>query len=71
VRGFDDTRRYVEAAGLDSGDREKLFEPDARRVYSRWGASLGAPPGAGIIVAHADRPARGASWRFGEAPFPS
>jgi 4-oxalmesaconate hydratase len=32
---FDDTRRYVEALDLAAGDREKVFERNARRVYPR------------------------------------
>ena len=32
---FDDTRRYVEALDLASGDRDKVFELNARRVYPR------------------------------------
>jgi 4-oxalmesaconate hydratase len=32
---FDDTRRYVEALDLATGDREKVFERNARRVYPR------------------------------------
>ena len=32
---FDDTRRYVEALDLATGDREKVFESNARRVYPR------------------------------------
>jgi 4-oxalmesaconate hydratase len=33
---FDDTKRYIEAApGLTAGDRHKIFEGNARRVYGR------------------------------------
>jgi 4-oxalmesaconate hydratase len=33
---FDDTRRYIDAApGLTAGDRRKIFEGNARRVYPR------------------------------------
>jgi 4-oxalmesaconate hydratase len=32
---YDDTRRYVEAAALSDGDRAKIFEANARRVYPR------------------------------------
>ncbi|SDM11743.1 4-oxalmesaconate hydratase [Geodermatophilus siccatus] len=39
---FDDTRRYVEALGLAPGDREKVFERNARRVYPRLDAALAA-----------------------------
>jgi 4-oxalmesaconate hydratase len=37
---FDDTRRYVEALDLAPGEREKVFELNARRVYPRLDASL-------------------------------
>jgi 4-oxalmesaconate hydratase len=39
---FDDTRRYVEALDLAPGDREKVFEHNARRVYPRLDAALKA-----------------------------
>ena len=33
---FDDTKRYIDrAAGLTAGDRRKIFEDNARRVFSR------------------------------------
>jgi len=32
---WDDTKRYVDAAGLSDADRQKLFEANARRVYPR------------------------------------
>jgi 4-oxalmesaconate hydratase len=32
---FDDTRRYVEASGLNAADRQKIFAGNARRVYPR------------------------------------
>jgi hypothetical protein len=38
----DDTRRYVEAVGPAPGDREKVFERNARRVYPRLDAALAA-----------------------------
>ena len=47
---FDDTRRYVEALDLAPGDRAKVFELNARRVYPRLDAALTArnrPAGAG------------------------
>jgi 4-oxalmesaconate hydratase len=34
---FDDTRRYVDALGLDPTDRAKVYEGNARRVYPRVG----------------------------------
>jgi 4-oxalmesaconate hydratase len=34
---YDDTRRYIEASkALSAADRQKIFEGNARRVYSRW-----------------------------------
>jgi 4-oxalmesaconate hydratase len=32
---FDDTRRYVDAAGLGEAERTRIFETNARRVYPR------------------------------------
>jgi 4-oxalmesaconate hydratase len=32
---WDDTKRYIEAAKLADGDREKIFELNARKVYPR------------------------------------
>ena len=32
---YDDTKRYVEALKLSPEDRSKVFEGNARRVYSR------------------------------------
>jgi 4-oxalmesaconate hydratase len=32
---YDDTKRYVDAAGLAEADRAKVFEANARRVYPR------------------------------------
>lgn len=37
---FDDTRRYIDALGLSSEDRHKVFEANARRVYPRLDAML-------------------------------
>jgi 4-oxalmesaconate hydratase len=37
---FDDTRRYVDALELTAGDREKVYEGNARRVYPRLDAAL-------------------------------
>ncbi|MEU4479030.1 amidohydrolase family protein [Micromonospora sp. NPDC023966] len=39
---FDDTRRYVDALELAPGDREKVYERNARRVYPRLDAALKA-----------------------------
>ena len=39
---FDDTRRYVDALELAPGDRAKVFERNARRVYPRLDAALAA-----------------------------
>ena len=39
---FDDTRRYVDALDLTPGDRAKVFEGNARRVYPRLDAALKA-----------------------------
>jgi len=39
---FDDTRRYLEAAGLCEGDRRRIYEGNARRVYPRLDARLKA-----------------------------
>jgi 4-oxalmesaconate hydratase len=37
---FDDTRRYVDALGLAPGDRQKVYEDNARRVFPRLDAAL-------------------------------
>ncbi|WP_432534327.1 amidohydrolase family protein [Kineococcus arenarius] len=37
---FDDTRRYVDALGLDAVDLRKVYELNARRVYPRLDAAL-------------------------------
>jgi 4-oxalmesaconate hydratase len=45
---YDDTKRYIDALGLGDDDRRKVFEGNARRVYPRLGARLGArSPGPG------------------------
>jgi len=34
---FDDTKRYIDSnKNLNNNDKEKIFEGNARRVYSRW-----------------------------------
>ena len=40
---FDDTRRYVDALDLGPGDRAKVFEGNARRVYPRLARVLATP----------------------------
>jgi 4-oxalmesaconate hydratase len=37
---FDDTKRYIDALGLDAGQRHLLFEGNARRVFPRLDALL-------------------------------
>ena len=32
---YDDTKRYIDAASIGAGDRKKIFEDNARRVYMR------------------------------------
>jgi len=39
---YDDTRRYIEAAKLSDGDRHRIFETNARRVYPRLDTRLKA-----------------------------
>jgi 4-oxalmesaconate hydratase len=39
---WDDTKRYVDAAGLSEVDRTKIFETNALRVYPRLAARLAA-----------------------------
>ena len=39
---FDDTKRYVDALGLDDDDRKKVFELNERRVYPRLDTHLKA-----------------------------
>ncbi len=42
---FDDTKRYVDAVSwLSAEDRRKIFEGNARRVYSRLAATVNRPP---------------------------
>jgi 4-oxalmesaconate hydratase len=33
---FDDTKRYIDASNLSAGDKARIFEGNARRVYARW-----------------------------------
>ncbi len=37
---FDDTKRYLDALPLRDGDRYKIFEGNARRVFPRLGEKL-------------------------------
>jgi len=39
---YDDTKRYVDKLGLSAEDKKKVFEGNARRVYSRLSARLPA-----------------------------
>jgi 4-oxalmesaconate hydratase len=39
---FDDTRRYIDALPLDDGDKRRIFELNARRIYPRLDAQLKA-----------------------------
>jgi 4-oxalmesaconate hydratase len=36
---YDDTKRYIEASSLSAGDKKKLFEGNARRVFPRLKAA--------------------------------
>jgi 4-oxalmesaconate hydratase len=38
---FDDTKRYLDALRLSAGDRHKIFEGNARKVFPRLGKILG------------------------------
>ena len=37
---YDDTKRYIDAAGLSVGDRTKIFETNALTVFPRLRAAL-------------------------------
>jgi len=39
---FDDTKRYVDALDISDATKRKVFEGNARRVYPRLDAALGA-----------------------------
>jgi 4-oxalmesaconate hydratase len=39
---FDDTKRYIDAAGLTEADRARVLEGNARRVYPRLDQALRA-----------------------------
>ena len=41
---YDDTKRYIDAIGwLSAADREKIFNGNVRKVYSRFAARRGHP----------------------------
>ena len=42
---YDDTKRYIDALPLSAGDKKKVFEDNARRVYPRIAQRLGAAKG--------------------------
>jgi 4-oxalmesaconate hydratase len=33
---YDDTRRYIDGSSISNESRQKIFEGNARKVYSRW-----------------------------------
>ena len=33
---FDDTKRYIDSSKLSTADKQRIFEGNARKVYSRW-----------------------------------
>jgi 4-oxalmesaconate hydratase len=37
---FDDTKRYLDALSLSDGDRYKIFEGNARKVFPRLGRKV-------------------------------
>ena len=39
---FDDTRRYIDALAIPAADKQRIFESNARRVFPRLDARLGA-----------------------------
>jgi 4-oxalmesaconate hydratase len=39
---YDDTRRYIDAAGLTAAEREKIYSGNLRRVYPRFAARRAA-----------------------------
>ncbi len=38
---YDDTKRYIDASGLSTADKLRIFEGNARRVYPRLAARMG------------------------------
>jgi len=39
---YDDTKRYIDALPLSAGDKKKIFEDNARRVFPRLAKKLDA-----------------------------
>jgi 4-oxalmesaconate hydratase len=37
---YDDTKRYIDETNLTSGDKQKIFEGNARKVFPRLGPKL-------------------------------
>jgi 4-oxalmesaconate hydratase len=33
---FDDTKRYIDSSNLSAGDKRRIFESNAKKVYTRW-----------------------------------
>jgi 4-oxalmesaconate hydratase len=33
---FDDTKRYIDASKLSAADKQKIFEGNAKKIYTRW-----------------------------------
>lgn len=58
---FDDTRRYIDAHGLDAAAKEAIFAGNALRVYPRLAARIGAsgPSGEGASAADSSQAERG------------
>jgi len=42
---FDDTRRYIDQLPISAADKSKIFEGNARRVFSRLAQQLKSPSG--------------------------
>ena len=49
---YDDTRRYLDAAGLSDEDRTKIFETNARRVFPRLEAEVSRSPCTPMTARH-------------------
>ncbi len=39
---YDDTKRYIDSSSLSQGDKQRIFEGNAHRVYPRLKARLAA-----------------------------